>query len=627
MQDYEIIRTAERYDEYLRTLTQEEIVFDTETTGLKYHSQLLGISLYDARRHPIYVPTNTYFKDGVPLADIVRISNKYFPKLKGIAHNGKYDLGVFKAHGISDIELVKDSMILVHTFNPEMNQKLENRIAADFSFEKKQFKEIIGKNWDKIDWIKDVASGLITTDILGKYACEDVYWTWMLADKYYKLCEAEGLLKIHDSVEIPIAYVLRDMFADGVSIKTPVLDEIREQLTPYMNKVADEIYEEAGCVFNLNSPKQLGNVLFNKLKLPAHKVTKTGAASTDKEVLSGLAMRGHRIAELLLAYSQGDTLLTNFVNAIPRFLDNDGMLRCSFNSTGTRTTRFSSNNPNLQNQPNNKQFPVRKAFVARPGYSLFALDYSQIELRIMAHAAQDKRMMEAFHNGEDIHGAVAKALGIERKHAKIVNFGVIYGMGAQKLSKSLGISEMEAGKIISGYGRTYNGYYAWKERTEQLAIKQGYILNLFGAVRRLPDVKSNNKAAYFGALRKATNTVIQGSSATLIKKAMITLHRGFKQEFAGNARILLQVHDELLCEARTDLVCDAYDYTQEVMENIVKLSVPLVADGKIIDSWEKMKDDDYFSLYDQIKTGKYVPATPEYNTNHDNDIPLWLLTL
>jgi DNA polymerase-1 len=361
-------------------------------------------------------------------------------------------------------------------------------------------------------------------------------------------------------------------------------------------------------VFNMNSPKQKAEVLFDKLKLPQTKATKSGGRSTDAAVLEDLAERGYEIAQHMVDYSTLQKLDSGYIKAIPRLINEDGRLRCDFNSGGTKTGRFSSSNPNLQNQPNNDDYPIRASFIPADGYDLAGADYSQIELRMMAHAAQDRKLMDAFWNGEDIHGRVARDLGIPRKGAKVVNFGVLYGMGPDKLARTLGISSKEAASIVTGYESTYRGYARWKENTETFATKHKYVKTIFGRIRRLPDASNpRNRTAYFAALRQGVNTVIQGSSADLMKIAMCKVYNRFKRDNL-DAHILLTVHDELLIEASNAHIVEAYEVLVNEMESAVKLTVPIIAEGKICTNWSQMKDDDYVNPVEDYKFTRILPS-------------------
>lgn len=572
-----------------------EVAFDTESTGLALGSPILGLSFYNPTNGAVFIPTNTYFKGCLSTERIVEILNDYTPFIKGVAHNAKYDWGVFENVGLITPKLLADTIAMVHSYDPNAEKNLEKRVYEDFGVRKQKFEEIIKKKWDKINWKTDVAKGIVTLEALAEYSCEDTFYTWKLWKYYTPKLEKEDLLKIHDRIELPLIEVLKSMYMRGVNIDKEYLLDLDEKITEKLTSVVDNIYDEAGCVFNLNSPKQKANVLFDKLKLPSYKTTKTGARATDSDVYDLLAQDGYDIGKYLQEYSTLQKLSSGYSKAIPQMIYADGRLRCNFNSLGTATGRFSSNNPNLQNQPNNKDFSIRKAFIPTPGYKLLIADYSQIELRVMAHASGDKRFMEAFLSGEDIHGKVGRDLGIERKFAKVVNFGVLYGMGFTKLGHTLGISEKEAKNIITNYERTYTGYYEWKIKTEKFAERNHYIKTLFGRVRRLPAIASGDKRLYFGSLRQAVNTVIQGSAADIIKIAMINLFNEYKTKNL-DAHLMLQVHDELINEAIQPQCEEAYAVMKHVMENSIKLSVPLEVDGKICDNWGQMKDDSFTGL-------------------------------
>lgn len=607
---YEILKTEKQLTEYLE-VCHDQVSFDTETTGLEIDCLLLGISMFDNYYNPVFIPTDYFFDGCMELSQIQKVFTKFKPKLQkiqGIAHNGKFDLTVFASNEIPCIPLVWDTMLMCHNYDSAIEKKLESRVREDLGVTKKSFEEIIGKKWDKIDWEKDVKSGAITLEQLAEYACEDVYYTFKLRDYYYPMLEKENLLRVHDKIELPLVEVLAAMYERGVRIDRELIAKMGVEIDAYQKEITEKIYEEAGAVFNINSGKQKAEILFDKLRLPTHKATKSGARSTDADTLEHLAQQGYKIAEYMVEYSELQKLNSGYIQGIPKLIDEDGRLRCNFNSAGTKTGRFSSNNPNLQNQPNNKRFPIRAAFIPDDGYKLQVYDYSQIELRVMAHVSKDKKFTEAFLSGADIHGTVAKDLGIDRKHAKIVNFGVLYGMGADSLAYNLGTNAREAKRIIDGYESTYRGYYEWKIRTEKFAKQNGYIKTIYGRIRRFPALSAVGSKAYFGALRQSVNTVIQGSAADIIKVAMIHLFQRIKQERL-DTHILLQVHDELMFETIISQIPQAHELIKFVMENSTKLSVPLEVDGKTVDNWGQMKDDNFQSLL----------------INYQNNFPLWLL--
>jgi len=603
MKKHRIISTKQEFLTYCKEVnTKELIVFDSETTGLSIDNKILGIALCDSTDIPVFVITNFYFSKGISITDLREVANKYFPLWTGIAHNGKYDLGMFTGHGIADIKIQDDSLIMAHVENPDNELNLERRVELDLGVRKEKFEKLIGKKWEKIDWSKEADELL---PILAEYACADVYWTKQLRKFYLpKLEEDPDLLKIHDEMEIPLVPVLRDMWVRGVNIDLKLLQKMKSEIEGHLVELEQKIHNEAGCIFNINSGKQKQEILFGKLNYEPLKRTRGGAIATDSETMEYLAAKGYPIAEYLVEYSELNTLNNNFVSSIPTMLDKDGRLRGSLNAQGTRTGRFSSNNPNLQNQPNNDRFPVRKAFIPTEGYYLICADFSQIELRVMGHAAQDERFIKAFWNGEDIHGKVAADLGITRKDAKVVNFGVLYSMGPTKLAAKLGISMNEAKSIIDGYQKTYKGYASWKRYVEEEASRTGYVKTLFGRRRLLPGYNSSDKMLYYSAMRKVGNTIIQGSSADIIKIAMRNINAKYKK-YKMDAHLLLQVHDELLAEAHPSCALDAYEILVDTMEHSIQLSVPLIADGKIIKDWSQMKSDDEKGYLDILKQQKH----------------------
>lgn len=611
---YEVIKTEEELISYLTRnkgfLYGDPLTsFDTETTGLTIEATLLGISLFNYNRNPAYISIKNRWFDGIERSKAIELLEETFGSMRGLAHNGKFDLLVFKQNGFAEITLEVDSSLAVHAYDPELLKKLETRVKLDLGYSKQTFEEIIGKKWSKINWDIDTKPSidkktganvppLITLDLMAEYACEDVYWTMKLWEFYEPKIKEYELSDTLYKIEVPLSYTLRDMKYRGVSIDVPVLEEIGTRIDTKLDILEEEIYDLAGCQFNINSSQQKAEVLFNRLGLPQKYLTKGGKPSTDANALSELASDGHPIAGVMVEHSKLKTLNTNFVRAIPTLIDFDGKLRCDFNSDGARTGRMSSNGPNLQNQPNNEEYPVRKAFVPTKGFKFGIADWSQIELRIMAHCSKDPKLMKAFWDDEDIHTRVSIDLGIPRKGAKVINFGILYGMGPQKLAKTLGISEADARSIINGYFSTYTGFKHWKEYVEGFVTRKGYVRNIFKRIRRLPDATQfRDKRLYSAALRQAVNTIIQGSAADLMKLGMLSMNKMFIEEQL-EAYLLLVVHDEFVNEIRDDGMLE-YTFSKivDVMENSIKLRVPIKADGKICDNWSDMKNDDYISIH------------------------------
>lgn len=603
-----LLESIKELDGYFNSLEDDSLLtFDWETTGLEYDAIPLGLSLHQRGSDSVFIPVDYFFSKGVSMQELAVSCNRNFRRFRMIAHNAKYDTMINVMNGILDenCNVVADTLIMIHLYDPELDKQLEKRVKADFGYEKKTFEEISGKKWNKINWSRD---GDELLPLLASYAGEDTYWETQVYYKYRPLLD-EDAWRILRRIELPMIRILRDAKIRGVLIDVGLLRDMGSEVVPKLEQYMDEIYSTAGCVFNLNSPKQKKEVFFDKMGLPIIGYTKTGAPSTDAKTFEEWADMGIEIGEKLLKFSELEKLNNNYINAIPTLLDDDCVLRGDINSCGTKTGRASSSNPNLQNQPNNKDFPIRCAFIPRPGYVFINYDYSQLELRVMAHMSKDKHFMEVFNAGEDPHGDVAKRLGIPRRGAKVVNFGVLYGMGPDKLARTIDVETGVAKRIIEvDYMKTYSGFAKWKEATENFARKNGYVKNLFGRIRRLTEATKDkyhrDNKKYYGALRQAVNTIIQGTGADIVKLATIAMCNKFL-EMNLDAHFLLQVHDEVLIEVRKDQMFDAQKIVIDCMENTVKLDVPLEVDGKILANWGEMKDDNVLSLPDRFDYSLY----------------------
>lgn len=419
--EVQLLESIEEVEKYFNRCEEDNLLtFDWETTGLEYDAIPLGLSLHQRGVGACFIPVDFFFSKGVPMNELAKICNERFSHYKLIAHNAKYDTMINKMNGIKDecYKIFADTLVMVHLVNPSLDKQLEKRVAEDFGYVKKTFKEICGKAWNKINWSVEGDSLL---DFLAGYAGEDTYWTTKLYYKYNPLMD-EDAHRIHDRIELPLIPILRDAKIRGVLIDVPLLKEMGEQIAAELPKILDEVYEECGCVFNLNSSKQKAAVFFDKMKLPIISYSKkTGAPSTDAATFEEWDSMGIRVGALMNKYSELNKLYTGYVKAIPNLVDEHSVLRGDLNSCGTKTGRFASTGPNLQNQPNNYHFPIREAFVPRPGYKFVNYDYSQLELRVMAHMSKDSQFMDIFLHGRDPHGEVAKSCGITRKQAKCVN--------------------------------------------------------------------------------------------------------------------------------------------------------------------------------------------------------------
>lgn len=586
-----LLESLQELSDYFERVEDNSLLtFDWETTGLNYDAIPLGLALHHEGTAPVFAPFSYFFTKGLQPKKVIELCNQHFKGKRLIGHNTKFDDMISVMQGIKDENstIFADTLVMVHLVDPELEKKLEKRVAIDFKYAKKSFDEICGKKWDKINWATEGDSLL---HLLAAYAGEDTYWETQLYKKYSNLMD-EDAWRIHDRIEIPMSRLLRDMKIRGIKIDVPLLKSMGSKVEVKLAEYINEVYETAGCVFNLNSSKQKSEIFFGKLKLPVLKLTKTGAASTDSETMQAFADAGYPIGKAMVKYSELQKLNSGYILSIPELVDDDNVLRGDINSCGTKTGRASSSNPNLQNQPNNYDFPIRKAFIPRDGYVFLNYDYSQLELRVMAHMSKDEIFTQCFKNNEDPHGDVAKRLHITRAGAKVVNFGVLYGMGPDNLANTLGCSKDEAQKIITkDFMQIYTGFAKWKKRTEEFVEKNGYIKNLFGRKRLLKDAfNPKDKKRYYSALRKSVNSIIQGTGADIVKIAMLRCAERFKEE-GVDAHLLLQVHDELLIEAAIPDMIRAEQIVIECMETSVMLDVPMLVDGKIIENWSEMKGD------------------------------------
>ena len=417
---------------------------------------------------------------------------------------------------------------------------------------------------------------------------QPVQWDALKADS--------ALWNLYNEVELPLAEVLREMEQAGVRIDVEMLKQAEEQLNAELQTLEQQIYTSAGTIFNINSPKQVGEVLFDQLQLDAKaKKSKTGQYSTSEEVLLTLKPK-HPVVGMILAYRELKKLISTYISALPTYINPEtGKIHTTYNQTVTATGRLSSSNPNLQNLPirSERGQLIRQAVIPDEGCVFLSADYSQIELRLMAHFSQDPHMVEAFRSGQDVHAATAaKIFGVpieevtkdQRRQAKTANFGIIYGISAFGLAQQLDCSRSEAKALIDGYFAAFPGVIDYIERQKQLAREQGYAVTLFGRKRYLPDILSHNATVRSFAERNAVNSPIQGTAADIIKMAMVTIHRRLKQE-GLRAQMIMQVHDELNFNVPVNEVEKVREIVVSEMQNVVHLTVPLIADCGVGSNW------------------------------------------
>ncbi len=436
------------------------------------------------------------------------------------------------------------------------------------------------------------------SDLEAAAAGRAALWTVAAARAVFEQVEDQGLLPVYEEIEAPLVPVLESMERWGIRVDLQVLEELSRRLTDSLAQLEREIHDEAGEPFNINSPQQLAVILFERLGYPVLKRTaKTKRPSTGVEVLKELAGRGYRLPALILEFREQSKLKSTYVDALPRQVGPDGRIHTRFHQTVTATGRLSSSDPNLQNIPVRTDLgrEVRRAFVAEPGWLLVAADYSQIELRVLAHMSRDEALLDAFRAGEDIHRATAAAvLGkearevspAERRAAKTVNFGLIYGMGAFSLSRDLGVTPAEAQDFIDAYFTRFPGVKAYMDGLREQARREGKVTTLFGRVRRIANLDHPSVNVRAAAERMAINAPIQGTAADIIKLAMIAVHHWLKER---DARLLLQVHDELILEAPAGEAESVAAGLRRIMEGIVTLDVPLAVDVGLGPSWYEAK--------------------------------------
>jgi DNA polymerase-1 len=574
----------------------ENLTVDVETTSTDaITAELVGIALTDGPGHASYVPlaSPTLCLPREEVLHLLRplFADEHLPK---IAHNAKYDITVLAQHGVEMRGALFDTMVAAWLLDPAGALGLKNLAWNRLGVDMTEITDLIGRGR------KQITMDQVPLERAATYACADVDITRRLVDGLQDDLRQRGQERLFREVEMPLVPVLVAMERAGVRLDVEVLRQMSRELDKRLQAIEEEIYEWVGYRFNINSTQQLSDALFVKLNLPTTGLRKnqSGYYSTAADVLESL--RGHHpVVELILEHRQLTKLKGTYVDALPQLINpRTGRVHTSFNQTGTVTGRISSSNPNLQNIPIRTEVgrEVRRAFVAEPGWQLLAADYSQVELRVMAHISQDPGLLGAFMRDEDIHAATAAAvLGIpitevtkeQRRIAKSVNFGLSYGQGAFGLAQQTGMSQQEASKFIKTYFEKYPGVLRYIEETKRLAAEQGYVQTLLGRRRYFPGLAKMRGPERARAEREAINMPIQGTAADIIKIAMIRLHQVL-QERAMRARMVLQVHDELVLEVPDEEVEAAIPLVREVMSGAFQLAVPLKVEVEVGKNWLEM---------------------------------------
>ncbi len=590
---YNLVDSEKEFDKFIKILAQQkEFAIDTETTGVNpFMDKIIGMSFSWQEGKGYYLPVDK-------IIDKDRLNNILSDnKIEKVGHNIKFDLEVLQQAGF-DLKGIKfDTMVASYLLNPGSRQhKLDTIVFTEFGWEMVPIEELIGKG------AKQITMDQIDIKRVADYACEDADYTWRLYRRFKKQLIENNLDGLMETIENPLIHVLAEIETNGILLDTKFLNKMNKELVAKISKLEQKIYKIAGQEFNVASPIQLKEILFDKLKISTSGLakTKTGisTAAAELEKLKGV----HPIINLISEYREITKLKSTYTEALPKLVNpKTGRIHTSFNQTVTATGRLSSSNPNLQNIPLRTELgkKIRQAFIAPQGYQLVAIDYSQIELRIAAMMSGDKKMIEAFKNNEDIHTRTAaeifdvpldKVESSMRRKAKEVNFGILYGLGARGLAQRTNTSYDEALAFIDKYFEIYAELKEYLEETIALAHDMEYVETLFGRKRYLPEINTTHQQLRAAAERMAINHPIQGTAADLIKKAMIKISDLIQQQFKNNeVKMILQIHDELIFEIKEEQVKKISELIKDEMETVYKLKVPLVAEVGIGNNWGECK--------------------------------------
>lgn len=593
--NYQLIESDAELADFINELKNKTVfAFDTETTGLDaMEAEIIACSFSWEKNHGGCIYLN-HERQKDFLKEIKNILEN--PKTVKIGHNLKFDWKIMKKYGIEIKGVLVDTMIASYLLNPDQrHHDLDHLTFSELKIKTTSFLEMSG--WDGKS---DLATLMKKIDHqkLSNYTCADAENTFRLWEIFEKMLKERKLLPLFEKIEMPLMPILAEMEEQGIKIDLPYFADLEKKFSHELEKIDKQIFELAGTKFNINSPKQIKEIIFDKLKISTENIkkTKTGksTAAGELEKLKG----EHEIIDLILQHRHLDKLLSTYIKSLPQLVKSDGKIHTSFNQTITRTGRLSSSNPNLQNIPIKEESgrAIRKGFIAEAGEVLISADYSQIELRIIASLAEDSEMIKAFNNNEDIHTSTAAKiynLPIEkvskelRNKAKAINFGVIYGLSAFGLANQINISRVEAQEFIDKYFKLYTAIPTYFDRLIRFAQENGYVETLFGRRRYIPDINASVQVVRKAAERTAINTPIQGTAADLMKIAMININKNLLKD-NHDLRLLLQVHDELVFTAPREKAEKYGKQIKEIMENVYKLLVPLIVHVEINERWGEM---------------------------------------
>lgn len=591
--DYQLLESEEEVRQLVSQLKDQKVFcFDTETTGLDViESEMVGISFAFRPHQAFYIPVNVKDKRR---KEILKLLKELFTQkdLTVVGQNLKYDLHILKNSDLDVKGALFDTMVAHYLVSPDKKHGLDDMAMEYLEYQKISTEELIGGKGQYQKNFRDLDPGRVRD-----YACEDADITWQLYEKLADQVEQSPFKKLAIEVEMPLVRVLMEMEHHGVKLDTGALSDFAHELRQELTEIEEKIHQLAGVKFNVGSPKQLGEVLFEHMKIiPDAKKTKNKQYSTSEEVLQKISGK-HEIVSRVLEFRSAKKLLGTYVEALPRLIhQKTNRIHTSFNQTLVSTGRLSSNNPNLQNIPIREERGrrIRKAFTSSDqDHRFLSADYSQIELRLMAHLSKDRNMIRAFINNEDIHTATAsKVYGVKpqevdremRTKAKTANFGIIYGISAFGLAQRMHIPRKEAGELIEGYFINYPAVREYMDQCIKYAREKGYVETLFGRRRYLPDILSRNSMIRGNAERNAINTPIQGTAADIIKMAMVDI-RNRLLDARLSAEMVIQVHDELNFNVPVAELQETGKIVRHSMEQVVSLSVPLVVEMKDGSNW------------------------------------------
>ena len=598
--NYQTISTNKDLDQLIHSIKKSTyFAFDTETTSLDYMiAQLVGISIALESNQAFYIPLNHNYEGAQKQLDQDTVLEKLRPYLESesiskIGHNLKYDRHILQNAGIKLKGRLLDTMLFSYVNNSTITRHNMDAVSKRYlNISPTSYEDVAGKG------AKQIPFSEVSIDIASDYASEDADIALQLYHNIEpRVRKEEKLKELYHKIEGPLIYTLGDIERNGVLINSEKLDDQSKELEATISELESKVQDNAGEIFNLGSPKQLQEILYQKLGLPIIKKTPKGQPSTSETVLQELSM-DFPIVEDILSFRALSKLKSTYTDKLPKMINSEtGRVHTSYHQAVTATGRLSSSNPNLQNIPirSEEGRRIREAFVAPNGYKILAADYSQIELRIMAHLSKDSGLLDSFSRDLDIHRATAAEIfrvaldevtDNQRRSAKAINFGLIYGMSAFGLSKQLMITRAEAQNYIEQYFDRYPGVKNYMDETKLMAKKIGYVETVFGRRLYLADIESSNYQRRQYAERSAINAPMQGTAADLIKMAMIELHQRINRE-SLDAKIIMQVHDELVIEVHENQAHDVSVLAKETMSNIFKLDVDLKVDADLGGNWEE----------------------------------------